>query len=374
MIRGSRLGMLAFVMLFAGMDVFAQDTDVIRATGGRTEVRGEITKEDFKEIEIKTSSGIQKIPWKDVINVVYKQTPASYREGERQFQTRHYSQAFDEYKKAVEESGKGGRELFKQHALHKLATCALLTRKYEEAISTFRSLLTSVPETKYVRECHVGIVRAYLDKGDPAGAAPALESARNTGKSSNLGDEFDGYMELFKARILEGTGKQAEASGSLTALAASARSPAVQGEAAIARGRVLEKLGQEPDALKVFRDALAGAPSSSARAAAGGYLAQMLAKQAEAKKDQALLREAAFACAQGVALCFPDANEPSDGYELALYQAGMVYEALVAATPKKDGKDVGAEEFGPKATAALKELAERFPDSPWTQKLRERRR
>ncbi|MBI5367423.1 MAG: hypothetical protein HZA54_10340 [Planctomycetes bacterium] len=348
----------------------AQESDLVRA--GATELKGDILKEDFRELEIKTSAGSMKKAWKDVTAVVYKATPAAFAESEKLYRARQYTKAIDGYKSTVDDAGKGARDLFKQHAWYKLCMCYLMTRRYEDAITNFRGLLTFAPESKYLREIHTGIMRAYVDKGDGASAGPAIASAKNASKMTPLGDEFDAWVDFYTARQQEMTGKGPEALGSFTALAAAARSPLVQGEAAIAKGRVQMALGQTDGAEKSFRDALEKAVTANARAAAAGQLAELLIKKADGK-DLPKLREAAWACALGIAVHYPEPGDASEGHERALFFAGQAYEALAAATPKsKDGRDIGAEEFKPKAAAAYRDLLDHYPDSFFADKARKR--
>lgn len=376
MARWSRTGWLGLLLVAAGAgSALAQDADVVRCAGSRGEQRGDISKEDYKGVEIKTSAGVQTIAWKDVLGVTYKGTPAAFAEAEKEYRARHYAKAAEGYREVYERAGKDKdvRDIFKQHAWFKMAQCYLLTRRYEDAITNFRELVRNFGEGKYVRESYLGLVRAALEKGDATGAKPLIESAKNAGTTvMKLGEEFEDYCKFFEAWRLELSKQYPEAMGSFNVSANSARSPAVQGESWVAWGRVQVEMGQPDGAEKTFRDGITKAPTAAGRAGCAGCLAELLLKRAEPTKNLALLHEAAFTCAQGIALNFPEPGELSDGYERSLYQAGLVYEALVAAAPKGKDKEADLKEFKDKSTAAFRELVSNYPDSAFAKQTKGR--
>ena len=147
------LGVLSQVVQ-AQDKIFKKDGTTLPRPGGRevTVIKETFTTVEYKLRGLGSSLGI---PAKDVARIEYDRKPDAYSAGLQSFQDQIYDQAIEDFMEAIKRGR--GYHWVEQNALYNIATCYVKRGMYNEATSTFRKLLSTVPTTRFLPDAWLGM-------------------------------------------------------------------------------------------------------------------------------------------------------------------------------------------------------------------------
>lgn len=251
--------------------IFKKDGTTLPREGGR-EIT--VTKETYTTVEYKlrglgSSLGI---PAKDVARIEYDRMPESYSTGLLSFRDQVYDQAIEDFKDAVKR-GKGYHWV-EQNALFNIATCYVKRGMYKEATSTFRTLLSNVPTTRFLPDAWLGIIKSTFHSQGTAGEKQILKAIQDFErviKKNRLPGAFRHEVAYWKLRLQDAKREDISAEAEKLSRDAAEENPGVANKAKILIG--LNLLGKDPNkARKFFEGVRRSAGDDQAGVKAAAYM------------------------------------------------------------------------------------------------------
>ncbi|MDQ7779599.1 MAG: tetratricopeptide repeat protein [Planctomycetota bacterium] len=354
--------LLAAGLLFAQAPAPTPDTVVL---ADKKEKTGQVAKETYKELSLQDAKGgTETIQWANIADVRYGDRPGSCISGDSAFSRGDYAQALEGYRQVVADvDGNKARAIFRQHGLIGVARSLVALRKHDDAVKAFNDLLTKEPDSRFLRDAHLGIVAALRAKGDAAGATNAITRAATEAKSKSLEEEFSIRLTLLKAGLLEDDKKWADAQNEYSSIARKAdKYPVLSAAAKIGLGRSMLNVGQDQKAMAHFTE-LQNAASSNRYLLCGALsgLGDCAFAAGEKSKQPNDYRTALGYYVKAGVIGFPGKGEPSAEHERALFMAGCAYQALSTVYTEEQAKRF----FAKRAELAFRELIAEYPASTY---------
>lgn len=353
----------AFLTVTLAGAVRAQDTVTLKS--GSTET-GKIKSEDYGGLVI-DAKGDKTISWNDV-----SPAPGSIRYANAQ-QYDSAKEAFDAGKfedalKAFDEV-KGEKNLrapIKQSVLFYSALAQQRLGKTDEALASYKELVTAFPKSRFLLQVGESYVSIYLGKGDAAGAAKALDALSNDASTAGVDASFGAGVNVLKGRVLEDQKKFAEAQAAYAvAEKAAGAPPAVVQQAILGQGRTAIALGDKTKAEGLFRKVVNSDAPGQVLSGAWNGLGDLLLEEGKkgtgGKPDADKINDALYCYLRGVVLYSPLPDDPTDQYERALFSASECFRYLSQLETKPDLKTLQMQ----RCQARLDQLKREFPQSPY---------
>ncbi len=336
-----------------------QDTVVL---ADKKEKTGQVVKETYKEVSLQDAKGAaENIPIANVSVVRFGDSPAFIGAGDAACGRGDYGKALETYKVGLAGiDAKKIRPIFRQYALFGIARALGGQRKNDDAVKAFNDLLSKEPDTKFLRETHLGLIAALRAKPDPAGASAAVKRAADEAKSKGLGDEFAVRVDLQKAGLLEDEKKWPEAHSEYSGLLKRAdKFPNLTGVARLGMGRSIMNNKEIEKAKGYFLELSKTATTRFLLAGAYNGLGDCAYKAAEVSKKADDYREALLMYSKAGVLGFPAPGELTAEHERSIFLAGCCNQALAGLF-----KEEAARQFFLRvAEQAFRELVAEYPRS-----------
>jgi tetratricopeptide (TPR) repeat protein len=252
------------------------------------------------------------------------------------------------------------RPIFRQYALHGIARALAGQRKNEDAVKAFNDLLSKEPDTKFLREAHLGLIGALRAKPDLVGASAAVKHAADEAKSKALGDEFSVQVDLQKAGLLEDQKKWPEAHSEYSGLLKKAdKFPNLAGIARLGMGRSIMNNKEIEKAKGYFLELSKSATTRFLLAGAYNGLGDCAYKAAETSKKADDYREALLMYSRAGVLGFPGHGELTTEHERSIFLAGCCNQTLAGLFKE----DAAKQFFLHAAEQSFRELLSEYPRS-----------
>jgi TolA-binding protein len=334
--------------------------DMIILKDGTTKEVPSVLDENFANLRYRWGSKEERMPIRDVKQVVYHDAPGEWHNAMGLFASKKYQEALAEFDTAMNTGGV--RTWIQQYALFYMAECNRKLGKnnranYRTAIEKYEELLANVPETRFLPEAmyYIGDCHTQLENYDKAVAAFrklqtevskkaltqswALEADLAEGKVLELKEDFMAAFHKYN---------------SIHTTASRMGLPNVASKALLRKGICLIKQNKFSEAERYFQDLYKNAKGEDkeTRAVKGGACIGL--GRCFLKKND--MTKARYWFLKSMVLYFSS----EEFHPQAMYYAGLTYDEL-----KKSEK--GAKE---QAKRIFAELFRRYPKSTWARKAK----
>ncbi len=243
------LGVLSQVVQ-AQDKIFKKDGTTLPRPGGRevTVIKETFTTVEYKLRGLGSSLGI---PAKDVARIEYDRKPDAYSAGLQSFQDQIYDQAIEDFMEAIKRGR--GYHWVEQNALYNIATCYVKRGMYNEATSTFRKLLSTVPTTRFLPDAWLGIVKSTFHSLGAAGEKQILKAIQDFEraiKKNRLPRAYRHEVAYWKLRLRDAKREDISTEADKLSRDAAEENPGVANKAKILIG--LNLLGKDPNEARKF--------------------------------------------------------------------------------------------------------------------------
>jgi hypothetical protein len=334
----------------------AQDTVVLK--DGKTE-SGRVKSAEYEGVSIESKGQAKTIEWQQVASISYKDPPEEYVAGKDAFEGQKWDDAIAAFDKLKADAKV--RAPIRQDAFYFSAAAQLQKGSWDAAIAGFDALRKEFPKSRYLLEAGEGYVAAFTQKKDGAGAARALDSMSNDAGLAGVPASFSATINLLKGRLLEDSGKLAEASAAYgVAEKTSGVTLLVQQHARLGQGRCLLANKKYGEAEPLFRKLTNEDAPNVILAGAWNGLGQVWTAEALEKNDAEKidkLLDAAFAYMRGVAQYGPGPGEPVREYRRSLEGAAKTFQNLAGAEKNAERKAVYQRRAAERQEALNRELS-----------------
>lgn len=256
------LALLAAGLAAAQDRIEKVDGSVLPPPGGRPI---EVIQETIREVRYRLQglSTPLRIPAGEVKAVRYGRAPQAYREAEEAFKDQAYLDAVASYQAALKHTG--AYRWLRQHALYRIGLAYAAAGEHDRAVAAFRELLKKIPETRFLPQAHLGIVRSlFISRGAAAAGdiRAELDRLQAALRKYRLPKRWQYEIRYWQLRVAAAQGKDVAADAEALAREAESEHPAVANRARILVGRSL--LGKDlKRAREYFLSVLRRAPKDA---------------------------------------------------------------------------------------------------------------
>jgi tetratricopeptide (TPR) repeat protein len=231
------------------------------------------------------------------------------------------------------------RAPLRQEVLFELARACQTKGDADKALATWRDLLKSHANGRYLVSGGYWLVLGLLARNDPGGALRAIDELTTDARAGNADATQITALDLLRGRALESQKKFPDAQSAYERVAAAKDMPAdLVAMAQLGAARAVQGAGKKDDAVKRYRDLLAKRPPPLVSAGAWNGIGDLALEAATPKKDVDGLQEALLAYLHGVVIDTPSAAEPPEELERALAGTVKAMQLLAEVEPNKERK------------------------------------
>jgi len=205
------------VILFAILGSIRAEDQIIRKTSAAPLRVDKVTAETYEEVRYRQRGRTAelKLTADKVLEVIYGDQPAAYRQGLRFLDKMDYENAVASLKLSME--GTGIRPWVKTYALLHMGQAYHLwgstdKTKFQEAINTYNNLLEIDPKTRFYAEVLLNMALAYSANGDLSNAVATFDRLGKEAYEKKLGVLWEARAkhEKAEAKLLAGQLDDAE--------------------------------------------------------------------------------------------------------------------------------------------------------------------
>ena len=359
---------LFLALALAAPAIAQQEKDVVRLKDGKSE-SGKIKSEDYGGLVITVGKEEKTIAWNDILpegGITYAGPGSvqyqSAKEIVDQGKLEDAAAALTELK-----GEKQLRAVLKQNVLYYLGYVQQRQSKLDEALGTYKELLTEFPKSRYLMMVGENLVTIHLAKKDVAGAMKALDQLSADAAGAGVECGFGASVSVLKGRVLEEQKKYPEAQAQYVVAEKSAGvAPSVVAQAVLGQGRCAVAMNKKPEAEGLFRKLVTQDGPNVVVAGAWNGLGDLMfeegkPKAAGSKGDPERILDALYCYLRDVVQYAPLPGEPTTEYERSLALASDCFKWLATLETKADMKV----EYKKRSDARLEQLKSQFPNSPF---------
>lgn len=345
---------------------YAQDSgkDTVALKDGTTQT-GKIKAEEYGGL-ILTVKEDKTIAWNDIVagpaGVTYAGSPA-FQSVREKFDSGKYEEALEPITELAKDTKL--RAPLRQHVLYFKAIAEMRTGKLDEAITSFKDLLTAFPKSRYLLDVGDNLVQIYIAKKDMASAAKALDQISSDAATAGVESGFSAAINVLKGRLLEEQQKFPEAQAAYTvAEKGTGVAPSVVAQAILGQARCAIALKDNVKAEGLFRKIVNGDGPNNVMAGAWNGIGDLLYADATpktGKADAAKINDALYCYLRGVVQYSPLPGEAADEYERALAGAVRCFKGLAQLETKADLKAA----HNARANERYNQLLREFPNTKY---------
>lgn len=356
------VGLLGIVL--GAAPAFAQERANIKSRREPKPREISVVEETYKGVVYSVGAGGRgTYLWKEIESLDYVSRPKELSQGIAAVRKGEYEEGLKLLQRFKAE--KGLSPVFRQQALFRCAQAAESTGRVEEAIATYRQLLSDFKQSRFLQQANDRIVACLVATKKFDEAQKALAASRQAAIEARLDEELLREFDFLEAGLLESRGKLSEAANAYEKLSAAASSnPLVADLARIGAARCqYQKAGDASKAKAVCEEVINKANEGTSpvvMAAAWNGLGEVQLQEGRKDRKADKVREALFSVLRGVVQYFPAEHDRTIEYERSLFLSGQAFKSLADLTTDETQKKLNLLRAGEK----LQELKNRYPLSP----------
>jgi tetratricopeptide (TPR) repeat protein len=212
-----QLMLLLAVLALAASSAWA-DSIILRGKPALTGVK--VVKEDFLEVAYTqgTSTRRRTVATSEVLDVIYDSPPVEYRLGSEALNLGDYVNAIGHLEASLRtEADKA--PWVKEYAGLALGRAYLAGARFDDAVKALEGVLTTKPETRFMRKASLALALCHAKRGDASKAMAALDRLVKVVAAKKIPGIWDLEAELMKGEVMVATNRAADAVSHLKSLA-----------------------------------------------------------------------------------------------------------------------------------------------------------
>jgi len=197
----SGLFLCVFALKLEAQGTISEDKDTILWNGEKGETRCTILEETFSKV-VYTTRGLKEEALQNDIKEIKLEKLAIQKEAEDMMNGGDYPSAIKEFDKLIDISTKYNKVNFLQYGYYYKALCYARSGDFDNAIKSFKEVLTKFPNTKFLVDTYFNLLECYKAKNDLNNFTKTLLEFQNFARDNGM-KELLLEIELINADLLE---------------------------------------------------------------------------------------------------------------------------------------------------------------------------
>jgi tetratricopeptide (TPR) repeat protein len=328
-LRIASFARVALTLAALALPAAAQDKDTIQFKDGKSDT-GLIKSEEYGGLAFNPTKGAARtILWNEIApnGITYGNAP-EYQSARDEMEAGKLPEALAKFEELLSDTKL--RAVLKQNALYFSATIHQRLGAFDQAIASYKTLVTDFPKSRWLMEVGENLVVCHMAKKDVAAAGKALDELSAAATAAGVEAAFNSSVNVLKGRLFEEQGKfpEAQAAYGVAEKATGVPQNVVQ-QARLGQARCLVALNKKPEAEALFRKLVAeDAPSVVLAGAWNGIGDLMLEDARKGTPDAEKLLDALYCFLRGTVQYTPLPGESVAEYKRALKSSGEVFKFI----------------------------------------------